>query len=191
MLHALLNRRCHSTLKEMGVHESARRAIAKFYFDYRSYLDNTEIADMGALNINGATKDIINCVGFDIVEGKGVDVVINPGFIPEEHKRRYGAVISANSFVFCPDPGMYKKQIIDLLAPNGLVFLITCSEKCKNKHTTSDNIYGFQDSFRVGLRDLEKFFSIEFDILELSELNYAHSDYVLLGRLKDSIATSQ
>ncbi len=175
--------------EEISVHDSARRAIAKFYFDYRDYLDSVKVADMGALNINGATKDIIgHCVGFDIVEGNGVDVVINPGFIPEEHKGRYGAVVSANSFVFCPDPVMYKKQIIDLLAPKGLLFLITCSEKCRNKHTTSDNRYGFQDSFRTTLRDLENFFSVEFDILEVGEMNYAHSDYVLLGRLKDSVS---
>lgn len=167
------------------MHDSAKRAIAKFYFDYRDYLDGKKIADMGALNINGATKDVIqNCIGFDIVEGEGVDVVISPGLIPEEHKARYGAVISANSFVFCPAPDLYKKQIIDLLAPNGLLLLITCAAKCKNKHTTSDNQYGFTDTFRMDLREFESFFEPEFDILELSELNYAHPDYVLLGRLK-------
>jgi hypothetical protein len=169
------------------MHDSAKRAISRFYHDpkFKSYIDGNLIADMGALNINGAVRDVIpHCTGFDIVEGPGVDVVLKPGEIPPQHQHKYGTVVSANSFVFCPDPDLYKKQIIDLLTDDGLLLLITCSNKCTQKHTTSNNQYGFEDTFRVEIKELERFFSIEFDVLELSELNYEHPDFVLIGRLK-------
>jgi hypothetical protein len=167
------------------MHESARRALAKFYFDYRDALDRVQVADMGALNINGAAKDVIpHCTGFDIVAGPGVDVVITPGNIPEMHRCRYGAALSLNSFTFCPDPSMYKQQLVDLLVEEGLLFMTMCSEKCAVKHTTSNNPYGFGDEFRVKRDELERFFAIEFDILEFCEQNYGHPEYVLLARLR-------
>jgi len=167
------------------MHDSARRAIAKFYFDCRQYLDSTTVADMGALNINGSTKDVIpHAVGFDIVAGKGVDVVIEPGKIPEEHKKKYGAVVSSSSFMCCPDPAAYKKQLVDLLKPGGLLLLTMCSNKCSVQHSTSVNQYGFKDEFRIELKELERFFSSEFEVLELTETNYEHPDFVLLGRLR-------
>jgi len=167
------------------MHDSAKRAIAKFYFDYRTVLDATRVADLGALNINGATKDVIaHAVGFDIVAGKGGDVVIVPGTVPPEHRHQYGAVVTSSSFSFCPDPLAYKKQIIDLLQPGGLLFLTMCSDKCQVRHSTSDNSYGFQDEFRLELRELERFFSTEFEILELTETHYTHPDFILLGKLR-------
>ncbi|ASU37175.1 hypothetical protein hmeg3_01940 [Herbaspirillum sp. meg3] len=169
------------------MHDSARRAIARFYNDpqYKAYVDSCQVADMGSLNINGATRDIVpHCVGFDIVEGPGVDVVLKPGIIPPEHQKKYGMVFSINSFVFCPYPDVYKKQITDLLANDGLLFLTACSEKCTQKHSTSNNEYDYEDTFRVTSKELEEFFSVEFDILELNELRYEHSDSVLIGRLK-------
>ncbi len=175
------------------MHDSAKRAIKRFYNDdkFKSYLDSHPVADMGALNINGSTRDVIShCTGFDIVAGPGVDVVIQPGVIPPEHQHKYGAVISTSSFMCCPDPEMYKRQIIDLLSDGGLLFLTICSTKCTQKHSTSDNEYGYGDSFRVELKELERFFGIEFDVLELSELNYEHPDFVLIGQLKKAVRLS-
>lgn len=167
------------------MHQGARRAIARFYFDNRDYLDGVRVADLGALNINGCVKDVIpHCTGFDIVEGPGVDVVIEPGIIPEEHQKQYGAVTTSSSFAYCPDPYLYKRQITDLLKPGGLLLLITCSVKCRTQHTTSNNKYNFKDTIRLEFRDLEKFFAAEFEILELAENNYDHPDYVLVGKLR-------
>lgn len=167
------------------MHEGARRAIARFYFDNREYLDGTKVADVGSLNINGAVKDVIpHCVGFDIVEGDGVDVIIEPGIIPEEHQKQYGAVIASSSFAYCADPYLYRRQLTDLLVPGGLLLLITCSVKCAVEHSTSNNKYGFKDWIRMEFRGFEKFFATEFEILELAEINYGHQDYVLVGKLR-------
>lgn len=167
------------------MHDSARRSIAKFYFDYKSAIDASEIADVGALNINGSVKDIIpHAVGFDIVDGNGVDIVIKPGIIPAEHKNRYQFVTCTSSFMCCPDPVMYKTQLIDLLDKNGTLFLTMCSNKCRYRHTTSQNEYGYKDEFRMELRELEQFFSREFKIREIGETNYEHPDLVMVAQLK-------
>lgn len=168
------------------MHTSVARQIKKFYIDYQYFIDNNLVADLGSLNINGAAKDIIkHAVGFDIVNGPGVDVVIEPGKIPDEYLASFGLVLSVNSFVFCPDPFLYRAQIIDLLRPRGYMFLTMCSEKCKEKHTTSSNVYGFGDEFRMERIQAYSFFSDKFSILEFTETNYEHSDYIILGQLKE------
>jgi len=175
----------YEPMKECVMHDSARRLISKFYFDYKVAVDANKVADVGSLNINGAVKDIIHhAVGFDIVDGKGVDVVIKPGVIPAEHKNIYQFVICTSSFMCCPDPVMYKGQIIDLLDKNGILFLTMCSNKCQYRHTTSKNEYGYRDEFRLELRGLESFFSHEFNVLEIGETNYEHPDLFMVAKLK-------
>ena len=167
------------------MHASVFQALCEFYAEHRNELDSCKVADVGALNLNGSVKDAIkHCVGFDIVAGPGVDVVITPGQIPEEHKHQYGAVISVSSFQFCPDARIYRAQILDLLGPRGLLFLTLCSPECQVRHTTSDNQYGFVDAIRAEPADIARFFKRDFDIQQLREVEDEHSDIVLAARLK-------
>lgn len=168
------------------MHASAARAVSKFYAEFRPYVDSSLVADVGALNLNGSTKDTIrHAVGFDIVAGPGVDVVIEPGHIPAAHRHRYGLVVSISSFTFCPNPVQYKQQILDLLHPQGYLLLSMCSDKCRTKHTTSNNPYGFADEFRMSRQTVEEFFGMEFRLLEVTETNYEHPDLVLVGKLRE------
>lgn len=167
------------------MHNSVKRAINRFYAENRDVLDQVRVADMGALNINGSTREVIpHCTGFDIVDGPGVDVRIEPGVIPAAHRGVYGAVVSISSFTFCPDPVLYKRQLVDLLAPGGLLLLTCCAAQCRARHSTSRNAHGFVDSFRMGLPQLAAFFETDFDLLEITEQHHEHPDYVLMGRLK-------
>ena len=59
-----------------------------------------------------------------------------------------------------------------------------CSNKCQDRHTTSQNDYGYRDEFRVELKELEKFFSHEFLVLEIGETNYEHHDLFMVAKLK-------
>jgi hypothetical protein len=167
------------------MHHSIMRAASKFYFDYKAFVDSSLVADLGALNINGSTKDLIkHAIGFDIVSGPGVDVVIEPGNIPQQYKKIFDVVVSISSFQFCPDPILYKKQIIDLLHPRGYLFLSMCSDKCTEKHTTSNNKYGYADEFRLSRVHFESLFLDEFKILESAETNYEHPDFIIVAKLK-------
>ena len=51
---------------------------------------------------------------------------------------------------------LYKKQIIDLLYDEGLLFLTMCNDRCKGNHSTSPSNYkDFVDQKRYSKIDLE------------------------------------
>ena len=65
------------------MHSTVSEKLYDWYNKNKKLFESSKIADVGSYNINGNTNDIIkNVVGFDILEGKGVDVVIIPGKIP-------------------------------------------------------------------------------------------------------------
>lgn len=110
--------------------------------------DLSPVAELGSYDINGGIRDIVPVTGFDILRGRGVDVVIEPGVIPAEHCGIYQAVLSLDSFPYCPRPDAYICQILDLLAPGGHLLLIACNANCTHQHTSSPNKYGWTDSVR-------------------------------------------
>lgn len=162
------------------MHNAIRVEINKWYQDNKQYLDTIEIAELGSHDINGSIKEIIpNSIGFDILEGKGVDVKITPGVIPNEYKNIFGAVITVSSFQFCPKPIEYKKQILDLLKPEGLLILTMCPNICSPGHSTSLNEYGFGDSIRMSQSELQEFFENEFYNIKIFENNEDHPTLIL------------
>lgn len=167
------------------MHKNVKQELIKWYLNNKEIIDNNKVADLGAFDINGSVKDVINhVIGFDIYDGRNVNIVIEPGIIPEEHKSQYIAVTSVSSFQFCPDSKLYKKQILDLLSPNGLLFLTMCSNKCTAKHSTSPNDYGFGDSVRYSIEDLIDIFTPELDIIEIYEMDKDHNDIILKAKKK-------
>lgn len=167
------------------MHRNVNQELIKWYLNNKQILDHNKVADLGAFDINGSVKDVIkHVIGFDIYDGKNVDVVIKPGIIPDEHRGCYAAVTSVSSFQFCPDSNLYKKQILDLLSPNGLLFLTMCGSKCTAKHSTSPNDYGFGDSVRYSIEDLIGIFTPELDIIEVYEMDRDHNDIILKAKKK-------
>ena len=169
--------------------DSVKNHLTRWYQENKEYIDSVKLADLGSFNINGSTRDIINnLTGFDILEGKGVDIVINPGVIPPNHIGIYGAVTSISSFQFCPDSNLYKKQIIDLLYDEGLLFLTMCNDRCKGNHSTSPSNYkDFVDQKRYSKIDLENIFKDDFEILEIYETgehNNEHGDLIIKAKKK-------
>jgi hypothetical protein len=167
------------------MHESVNNELIKWYNDNKDYIDQNKIVDIGSFDINGSVKNVIkHSIGFDIYKGKNVDVVIEPGVIPEEHMFKYGAATSISSFQFSPDSQVYKKQILDLLCDGGLLFLTMCGDKCKYSHTTSPNKYNFKDSVRYTKNELHDIFSPEFNIIELYETMSDHHNLILKAKKK-------
>lgn len=134
------------------MHPSIRKELRRFYRKNKEFVDSASVAELGALNMNGSPRDYLpaaSWVGFDIVDGKGIDVKIEPGVIPPDHIGKYNLVVSSSSFHYCPKPELYKRQILDLLEPKGILWLSMCSPQCKRHHSTSKNTYGFTDCFRM------------------------------------------
>jgi hypothetical protein len=163
------------------MHKNVREHVEEWYQSNRHSIDTSKIADVGAFNINGSIKDIIpHTIGFDIYDGNGVDVVIEPGVVPEEHVGKYKFVTSISSFQFCPDPDLYKKQITDLLCDGGFLFLSMCSNKCEKGHSSSPNKYSYGDEVRMSLTEIQNFFETDFTITELKyTLVDNHTDVII------------
>ena len=165
------------------MHNNVKQELSNWYKSNKEYIDTISVADVGSYDINGSTKDIIkDSVGFDIYDGVGVDVTIKPGVIPEEHINIYGAVTSISSFQCCPDSNIYKKQIIDLLTKDGILFLTMCATSCRGKHSTSPNEYNYGDGVRFTIDGLTKFFSDSFNVVECYEKSESdHNDLIYKG----------
>ena len=99
---------------------------------------NAKIADIGSLDINGSIRDLKqDVVGFDLQKGKNVDVVIESGKIPRDHKGKYDGVVLTSVWRISPSVEDLKKQVLDLLKPNGHLFLSICVD-CSLIHSTSE-----------------------------------------------------
>jgi SAM-dependent methyltransferase len=168
------------------MHPSIRKELRRFYRKNKEFIDSARVAELGALNINGSPRDYLPSklwVGFDIVNGSGIDVKIEPGIIPQEHKGIYDLVVSSSSFHYCPQPELYKRQIFDLLKPNGVLWISMCSPQCKRHHTTSKNEYGYTDCFRMTRKELCRFLRPEL----VDEKCYLvgdshHQDIIYIGK---------
>lgn len=138
------------------------------------------VADLGAFNINGSVKEVIpGAVGFDLVAGPGVDVVIQLGVIPGRHLNRYDIVTCISSFQFCPHPHDYRREIAGLLKQGGLLFLTMCGPGCRCRHTT---VPPFEDSFRVGIEELAGLLRPEIGMLEACiRVTDQHPDMIFVG----------
>jgi len=144
------------------MHSNVKDALIKWRYSYDSKMIGAKIADIGSRDINGAVREVIpQVVGFDIVDGDGVDVKINPGAIPTDHMGIYDFVTSISSFQTCPDSSAYKKEIVDLLKVDGMLLLTMCADSCKIKHSTSPNSYGYEDGVRMDMGELIEFFKPE------------------------------
>lgn len=130
------------------MHPSIKRALN----DWLQGRPKGRVAYLGSYDLNGSID--VDFVGFDIVKGPGVDVVIKVGQIPEEHKGQYDVVVSISSFQFCPFPEQYLQEAYDLLREGGELFLSMCGWTCRSTHTTSNEV--FDDSVRYSMTGLAR-----------------------------------
>lgn len=167
------------------MHESSIKTIVGWYAEnyHRLHDHRPLIADLGSLDINGRVSGFIpeKIIGFDILPGDNIDVVIKPGIIPDEHKNKYGAVISANVFHLCGDIESYRTEVRDLLDDSGLFILTMCKPDCTAIHNTSQNEYGFRDGIRMSAEQLKETWK---DILNIDEIYLEGHDLVLKGSKK-------
>lgn len=172
------------------MHQNILKNLSIWYRNYGNELSNNKIAELGSYNINGSIKTIIpNSIGFDIIEHESVDIVIKPGIISDDQKHKYKAVISTGSFQCCDDSQKYKNEIIDLLMPNGLLFLTMCGPNCRKSHQTTQNKYNFKDSVRMKKCELIEFFDPEIECIKCwTEVIDGHEDMIFYGIKKEPCA---
>lgn len=164
------------------MHNIVRREIKRFIRKHP--MQSARIAELGSLNINGSIRELLPpLTGFDIVKGKGVDVVINPGWIPVRYRNKFDNVFAANSFQYCKNPKIFKKQIVDLLKCRGIVWLNMCWPKCHRSHTTSKNEYAYTDTTRMTKAQLKEFMSPQIKCIRVYMTGTKeHKDIIYIGQ---------
>ncbi len=141
------------------MHCSVKEEIKKWVDRNFVHVHLMTVVDLGSLNINGSVRDIIPwAYGIDLAPGPGVDLVITAGEIPDSVLGFFGAVVGTSSMQYSASLENYKKEVIDLLRPGGLVFLTVCSPECKVKHTTSSVT---EDTHRLTSHEIQELFQPE------------------------------
>lgn len=169
------------------MHAAVEQALLKWYQANQEEINNAAVADLGSYNINGGTKQIIkHAIGFDLLAGAGVDVVVEPGNIPEQYHHEFKFVTCISAYQFCPEPDLYMIEFLQLLTPHGYLFLTCCGEGCKFEHSTS-GAYGYKDHFRMNVPELESTFGEYFDCLELLQLGGSNDDLIYIGQLSSGV----
>jgi hypothetical protein len=107
-----------------------------------TYRHGWRIADLGSYACHGGrnvahyVKDA-KVIGFDLVSGPGVDVVLKPGAVPDEHLHAFDAVYGLSAIQFAPFPMEFFAAAAALLKPRGMVVITMCSPSCREEHNTS------------------------------------------------------
>ena len=161
------------------MHENAHDVLKDWVNKNQEFVDSAKIAELGCQDVNGNILEIIPTrTGFDLMEDASVDVVIEPGIIPEDHKHIYDLVVTVSSFQFCPNPHVYIKEILDLLKPDGKLFLLTCGYSCIHK---TAHVFFSKEALTL-------LFSQHFDILEIDQRGEVapdrHCDTILIAQVK-------
>lgn len=172
------------------MHDTIRQQLAIFKASYAKLLEMGHVADVGALNINGAVKDVIpNAVGFDVFEGPGVDVLItynqtnDDWFIAEPlvHFGKYDFVTAANSFQFAPCTFEFKSLMCQLCKRGAVIFVSMCGTSCKTDHSSSPVT---KDERRWNLSEFRGFWETDFDTITATTCSGGHSDLIYIGQRK-------
>lgn len=86
------------------------------------------IADVGSCDVNGTYRKLFErndwqYVGFDMVQGPNVDVVLTPETLAE-HAGQFDVVVSGQTLEHVPRPFQFVQQLASLLKPGGLLWVI-------------------------------------------------------------------
>jgi len=169
------------------LHNSVKLELASYVCALPRSVANYWVADLGAYNVNGSVRDLIpHAVGFDLIPGPCVNVIIHAGHIPVEHRGKYAIVASLSTFQFS-DKDAFKREAVDLLAPHGELFLTMCGPNCKKLHSVPVTGGGTVEvrSFHMEVDQLAAFFEPELERIacyETPEADGHAGDLIYVGR---------
>ena len=112
------------------------------------------LLEVGSLNVNGSLREVLPVdFGIDMRPGEGVDSVCLAEDLPTKHPGPWGSIACANMLEHAEHWDKVLKGMWDVLAPNGLLLLITCN-KYKQLHDYPSDYWRFSlDFFRYVFRD--------------------------------------
>ena len=139
-------------IKGKSVHKDVQDYCSKIQSKYPSYFQDTNVLDVGSLDINGNNRYLFKNAtynGLDLAKGKNVDIV-SPTHLFNAPDAFYDFIISTECF----EHDMYWKEsllnIIRLLKPNG-AFLFTCASTNRHEHGTERTDGGYSAPFLLDM----------------------------------------
>ena len=124
------------------MHESALKAceiFLKTYFPNKKRNLKQNVLDIGALNVNGSLKDTIlnhklNYTGIDVVEGKGVDVVMKDPYKIPFPDNYFDASFCSSVFEHTDFFWILLLEIARVTKPSGLIYVNAPSNGFFHQH---------------------------------------------------------
>ena len=105
------------------------------------------LLEVGSLNVNGSLREVLPVdFGIDMRDGDGVDSVCLAEDLPTKHPGPWGAIACANMLEHAEHWDKVMKGMWDVLAPNGLLLLITCNQY-KALHGYPNDYWRFDQLF--------------------------------------------
>jgi hypothetical protein len=150
---------------------------------WANWFPHSTVAEVGSYDINGNLRCIFPyAIGFDVIAGPNVDVVHLSGKIPKEYQGIFSSVFSVSALQCCPKPEDIVEEIYQLLIPEGVFLVTTCSENCKQVHRSSSDIT--LDKTRLPIHELQNLFSKFEDVHIFQTVGDNHPQNVITGKKK-------
>jgi SAM-dependent methyltransferase len=109
------------------MHDTAMEFGAAFFSTYTKDASNLTIVDLGSQDVNGSLKSIVpknnSYIGVDIVEGKGVDIVINDIYSLPFETDSVDVVVSSSCLEHSEFFWLLFNEALRILKPAGLLYI--------------------------------------------------------------------
>jgi SAM-dependent methyltransferase len=119
-------------------HTAQQNYIAKIKNQFPAYFNQSQVIEIGSLDINGSIREhfehTIQYIGCDLGPGKGVDVVCL-GHELDYPNGSFDLAISCECFEHDKHWALTFQKMIDLVRPGGLV-VFTCASEGREEHGT-------------------------------------------------------
>lgn len=133
------------------MHESVLAFVSRSLRDLPA---GARVLDVGALNVNGSARDVIGevdeYVGVDLVEGPGVDVVLNAHELTTELAGGFDVVLCLEMLEHDSAPWLTTAQLAAMAKPSGIV-LVTARGNGFPLHNEPDCFRFLEAGFRAVL----------------------------------------
>lgn len=124
------------------MHEPVLKVIAEYIGEKKADIERGLVADLGGRDFNGCVKDLLpQAVSFDIHAGDRVDVVIEPGVIPDVYLHKFQHVFATSVINFCLNEEEFFSEVEQLAAPGADIFICGCTDKCPYDHDNGQDKY--------------------------------------------------
>jgi len=112
------------------MHKTAMADAKRFVDKYLEKNQSYSIAEIGSYNVNGSIRPHFSnenwfYLGFDIVSGPDVDIVIPESNWPQEYHNKFDVVVSSQVMEHVKRPWSWMRDVASFCKPGGIIYICT------------------------------------------------------------------